>query len=340
MLRQRRSGADVVDANAPTEPRLTDESILARQDQPAASFDALAHPRRLNLGCGFDYRRGFLNVDLNAFHKPDLVADVRDLRELPTGYYDELVAEDVLEHLGRTETQSTLLEWSRVLRLGGVIRLRVPDLRGLLALIADPARQSIEEQERLVRSLFGTQNYTGDYHQTGFTEVLLRHFLEEAGFSDLQITGRDGWLFEVQGTKRRAPTPVTAPAVVALADSAYRVEWLATEVPASVDANTSMQCRVEARNAGDATWRSTDIFVSYHWLDGRRTIVWDGVRTPLPYDIGPGSLAALSVDVNAPDHGGELTLEFTLVHENVAWFEQRGAATLGIPVHVRSKGGA
>ena len=37
-------------------------------------FDPAKFPRRLNLGCGFDVRPGYLNVDLHAWHKPDLLA--------------------------------------------------------------------------------------------------------------------------------------------------------------------------------------------------------------------------------------------------------------------------
>ena len=39
---------------------------------------------RVNLGCGYDKRPGYLNVDLHGFHDPDLVGDVRSLPELPT----------------------------------------------------------------------------------------------------------------------------------------------------------------------------------------------------------------------------------------------------------------
>src|SRR4051794_7895478 len=70
-----------------------------------------AFPRRLNLGCGFDIREGYLNVDVNDFHKPDLVCDITNLRDLPANYFDEVLAQDVLEHIPRLKTQDTLAEW-------------------------------------------------------------------------------------------------------------------------------------------------------------------------------------------------------------------------------------
>jgi hypothetical protein len=44
---------------------------------PTASALPDPLPRKLNLGCGWDKRDGYLNVDLHGSHDPDLVADVR-----------------------------------------------------------------------------------------------------------------------------------------------------------------------------------------------------------------------------------------------------------------------
>lgn len=40
--------------------------------------------RRLNVGCGFDIRPDYINVDMNDFHSPDVVADIVDLDGFPT----------------------------------------------------------------------------------------------------------------------------------------------------------------------------------------------------------------------------------------------------------------
>jgi hypothetical protein len=65
--------------------------------------------------------------------------------------------------------------------------------------------RTIERQEELVQCLFGTQAYTGDYHHSGFTELLLRHYLADAGFDDVQVD-RGDWLFDI--VARRADAPV------------------------------------------------------------------------------------------------------------------------------------
>jgi hypothetical protein len=169
----------------------------------APPFDHERFPRRLNLGCGFDRRDGYLNVDLHAFHEPDLVADVRDLSMLPAAAYDEILAQDVLEHLGRTDVVPTLREWARLLRPGGVLILRVPDLVGLLGLLV--TRRARPEQEELVQCLYGTQAYDGDFHHNAFTEVLLRHYLHDAGFEPPEIRPMDEWMFDVRATRASGP---------------------------------------------------------------------------------------------------------------------------------------
>lgn len=169
---------------------------------PPSAIDYSKYPRKLNLGCGFDIRPGYLNVDFQDFHNPDLVADIRKLDMLPSGFYDEIVAQDCLEHFPRCDTEPALFEWSRLLKSGGTLKLRVPNLIGLLELFLWEDKQSIEDQKALVQCLFGTQAYEGDWHLTGFTQTLLDYYLSNAGFFNTMFSSKDHWLFEVTAKKR------------------------------------------------------------------------------------------------------------------------------------------
>jgi predicted SAM-dependent methyltransferase len=166
--------------------------------------------KKLNLGCGWDLREGYINVDFQDFHKPDLVADVRELSSLPSGWFEEIVAQDVLEHLPRLDTPRTLAEWNRLLCIGGLLHLRMPNIVGLAELLVRAENAGIENQKHLVQCLFGTQAYTGDWHLTSFTEPLVRHYLAEAGFDIVKLGSRDHWLFEVIAKKSRSVAPVGA----------------------------------------------------------------------------------------------------------------------------------
>lgn len=165
------------------------------------TFDPNVYSRKLNLGCGTDRRPGFLNVDFDSSHNPDLVADVTRLRILPSGFYKQILAHDILEHVSRLKCLNTLKEWNRLLEIGGHLELRVPNLIGLLNLFKLEEFQTIDGQKTLVRNLFGTQCYRGDFHHIGFTELMLDHFLSDAGFEILSQMETDGWLFNVVAKK-------------------------------------------------------------------------------------------------------------------------------------------
>ncbi len=164
--------------------------------------------RRLNLGCGTDIRPGYLNVDLHGAHKPDVVGDAADLYWLPEGHFQELLALDLLEHIPRLRIVTTLKHWNRVLAPKAVLRLQVPDVLGLLTLLQ--RSREVKTQETLLQNLFGSQAYTGDFHYFGFTDILLRDYLQQAGFRIKRLEVRDEWLFQVKALKihEAPPDPV------------------------------------------------------------------------------------------------------------------------------------
>jgi predicted SAM-dependent methyltransferase len=166
-----------------------------------ADFDPSAWPRKLNLGCGWDHRPGYVNVDFLAAHRPNLVADIRKLGFLPARYYDEIVAQDVLEHVPRTSTGPILAHWNRLLRPGGTLVLRVPNILAIARLLERNEYRDPAQQELLIQFLYGTQAYTGDFHLTSFTEILLRHYLQGAGFKVTSLRPFEVWLFDVTATK-------------------------------------------------------------------------------------------------------------------------------------------
>lgn len=58
-------------------------------DLHSATVDAPAKPlpeplpRRLNVGCGYDIRKGFLNIDSGDWHNSDYIVDIIDPNMLP-----------------------------------------------------------------------------------------------------------------------------------------------------------------------------------------------------------------------------------------------------------------
>jgi hypothetical protein len=165
---------------------------------------AVTLPRKANLGCGWDKREGFLNIDLHEWHHPDMVSDVTDLSQLPSGHFEYLLAQDVLEHLERSKVPVALAEWARLLGPNGVLDLRMPSILHLMRLLARPENRSADKAGEILHLLFGTQAYTGDFHLSGFTPALLVKLLRDVGLVICDATIRDHWLFEVKARKTDA----------------------------------------------------------------------------------------------------------------------------------------
>jgi predicted SAM-dependent methyltransferase len=158
-------------------------------------------PKKLNLGCGFDRREGFFNVDLQEFHEPDLVADVVDLGKLPSSYFNFILAQDVLEHLEREKVPKALDEWARLLEPNGVVEIRIPSLLDMFCLLSTPERRQPEKAREIIQLIFGTQAYNGDYHLSGFTSEVLDDLISEAGLKISYAHLKDEWLFEIRARK-------------------------------------------------------------------------------------------------------------------------------------------
>lgn len=166
-------------------------------------FEYKKFPKKLNLGCGFDKKEGYLNVDINPCHEPDLVGDVTNLYMLPDRYYEHLIAKDILEHIPRLRIRNTLKEWNRILQDNALLELQVPNVVGLLSLLQKKSNQKFHQQEQLLQCLFGTQSYHGDFHYIGFTDVFIKGLLEETGFYLDKLCHKDEWLFEIKACKSK-----------------------------------------------------------------------------------------------------------------------------------------
>lgn len=54
---------------------------------------------KINLGCGKDYREGWINVDFNKEVKADIYADFTSKLPLKNNYADLVLLDNILEHI-------------------------------------------------------------------------------------------------------------------------------------------------------------------------------------------------------------------------------------------------
>ena len=86
----------------------------------------------LNLGCGARRHPAWTNADLAPAGDDVLHVDLRKPLPFPDREFDAVYASHVLEHLTPREAAHLLGEVRRVLRPGGIARVVVPDLEGIV----------------------------------------------------------------------------------------------------------------------------------------------------------------------------------------------------------------
>jgi hypothetical protein len=155
--------------------------------------------RRLNFGCGYDKREGYVNVDSDPACEPDVLLVNNDLSPLLGQPFDEVLALDVLEHIPRVQTLGVLLDWAELLADDGRLIVKTSSIEGVARQLA--ANPSFREQYGWTLCLFGSQAHPGDFHLTGFTETTLRVHLLAAGFDVERIWLTDKWLLHAEAVK-------------------------------------------------------------------------------------------------------------------------------------------
>jgi hypothetical protein len=83
---------------------------------------------KLNIGCGYSHKEGFINVDSDPECNPQHCFDLTKSNwPIETDSIDEVIAEHVLEHLEGTEGYLTFWkELYRVCKTDAIIRIEVP----------------------------------------------------------------------------------------------------------------------------------------------------------------------------------------------------------------------
>lgn len=113
-------------------------------------------------------------------------------------------------------------------------------------------------------------------------------------------------------------------------ESVYGVEYSYIEIPSDLISSSMYSVNISLKNTGTDTWNKDDkepIYISYHWKHANETVISDGFRSVLPYNISSGDIINTKVIIKTPDKEGNYTLVIDLVKEGVTWFEEQGART-------------
>jgi hypothetical protein len=157
------------------------------------------YPTKLNIGCGYDKRVGYLNVDVDPRCEPDLLIVNDDYSIIPISHFEEVIAFDVVEHIPRNNCNRAVLDWNRYLVPEGRLLVQTSSILGVAEqLMKTP---TFESQFNWSSCLFGNQQHFGDFHHNGFTEKTLRVLLMACGFQITKFELRQEWLFYAEAIK-------------------------------------------------------------------------------------------------------------------------------------------
>lgn len=139
---------------------------------------------KLNIGCGETKLEGFVNIDLEESTKPDLLLD---LRKESFPYLNDSVEQinclHNLEHIELKYWNHVLSEFYRVLQPEGKLLLAYPEF--------EICAKNFLENEKGLRdfwrwTLYGRQEYPGDYHVVPMRTIEVINYLETIGFHNLK----------------------------------------------------------------------------------------------------------------------------------------------------------
>ena len=156
--------------------------------------------------------------------------------------------------------------------------------------------------------------------------------LRNVGFDEVEVFPATEDDRAVLACRKREPYPDSRS--IAYLAAALSLE----EGPASAAPGEVLRFRVRAENTGLARWLRGDdtgaekgsVHLVAHVFaeEGEEPLSWYHAGAYLPGDVGPGESAAIEIAMRAPSEPGRYRLEFDMVSEHLAWFEDLGSEVI------------
>lgn len=137
---------------------------------------------KVHLGAGPINIQGWINIDARQAQHIHLQSEGFDLKEFADGVISEIYMCHVLEHFSFEEAKTVLSTLCKKLKVGGVLRLSVPDFDQLIAIY----QASGNDLEMIKMALMGGQDYEYNFHKGIFNKNLLSNLLVSCNFNSVQ----------------------------------------------------------------------------------------------------------------------------------------------------------
>jgi tetratricopeptide (TPR) repeat protein len=137
--------------------------------------------KKLNLGCGGDYKQGYLNVDAYDTTVADKKMQAYNL-QLEDDTFDEILMSQLIEHLGIVGSIHCLSECFRVLKPEGKLIIETPDIKKSFEIFLNDGR---EDRKNILPWIYGV-DISGMVHRFCYPDDLLEETLKQIGFKEFE----------------------------------------------------------------------------------------------------------------------------------------------------------
>lgn len=191
----KRMGLGLVRYNLKRDFRSLGRRISGKDTRRMDKYVSGAGEKKLNLGCGANVLAGWLNVDFDPVSDEVVYLDATARFPLPSGVFDFIFSEHMIEHVSYAHAEHILRECFRIMKAGGRIRVSTPDLKFLMELYCDDKSPLQEEYVRRTAEEAGIKaldthvinRFVREWgHLFIYDEKALRIALEEAGFAEIE----------------------------------------------------------------------------------------------------------------------------------------------------------
>lgn len=135
---------------------------------------------KLHIGSGRVFLPGFINVDLFSNSSADIFCDMMRL-PFKAESFDLIYSCHCTEHVHRNAVYAVLHHWRELLRIGGILRLSVPNFEAIWKRYGQT-----KDLSELIGLLYGGQNHPLNVHTIAFDKITLTDALMKVGFKEVR----------------------------------------------------------------------------------------------------------------------------------------------------------
>ncbi len=138
---------------------------------------------KLNLGCGSNKLKGFVNIDIEPTVKPDLIHDfVAERLPFPNNSVSDIVMFHTIEHIRKMFHQPIVMDLWRVLKPQGELVISYPEFEQCFQ---NWKTNYQGQRDFWEATMFGRQAFPSDFHVCAMHTEDFGRLLQGCGFTDI-----------------------------------------------------------------------------------------------------------------------------------------------------------